>query len=236
MNKTFLGGAAAIALATGSALFAQAAPPAKPAPRAHKMMQQAELRTDVKANVAKMFARVDANHDGFITDAEMQAAGAQRQAKLAERAKERAAKFDPAAMFARLDANKDGKITQAEADAAHNARAQAKGGAPAKAHAAGGLFARLDANKDSMITRAEFDAAAAQMHARMEQAGMHSGGGFGEHMLATADLNKDGKVSTAEMQQMALQHFDKADVNHDGKLTPDERKQSRPAKRAQRKA
>ena len=61
-------------------------------------------------------------------------------------------------------------------------------------------------------------------------------GGFGEHMLATADLNKDGKVSTAEMQQMALQHFDKADVNHDGKLTPDERKQSRPAKRAQRKA
>lgn len=235
MNKTFLGGAAAIALATGTALFAQAAPPAKPAPSAHKMMQQTELRTDVQANVAKMFARVDANRDGFITNAELQAVGAQRQAKLAERAKERADKFDPAAMFARLDANKDGKITQAEADAAHNARAQAKGKVPAKPHA-NGFFARLDTNKDSMITRAEFDAAAAQMHARLEQAGMHHGGGFGEHMLAAADLNKDGKVSTAEMQQMALQHFDKADLNHDGKLTPDERKQSRPAKRAQRKA
>ena len=232
MNKTFLGGAAAIALATGSALFAQAAPPAHATP--HR--QQTELRTDVQGHVAKMFARVDANRDGFITDAEMQAIGAQRQAKVAERAKERADKFDPAAMFARLDANKDGKITQAEADAAHNARAKAKGGAPAKAHSAGRMFARLDSNKDNTITRAEFDTAAAQMHARMEQAGMHHGSGFGEHMLAAADLNKDGKVSAAEMQQMALQHFDKADLNHDGKLTPDERKQSRPAHGAQHKA
>ena len=228
MNKTFLSGAAVIALATGSALFAQAAAPAKPAP--HR--QQAELRTDVQGHVAKMFARVDANHDGFITDAEMQAAGAAREAKVAEHAKERADKFDPAAMFARLDTNKDGKITQAEADATRNARAQAKGKAPAKGHAAAGMFARLDTNKDSVITRAEFDVAAAQMHARMEQAGMHHGGGFGGRLIQAADLNKDGKVSTAEMQQMALQHFDKADLNHDGKLTPEERKQSRPAKTA----
>jgi len=234
MNKTFLGGAAAIALATGSALFAQAAPPAKPAPSAHKMMQQAELRTDVKANVAKMFARVDANHDGFITDAEMQAVGAQRQAKLAERAKERAAKFDPAAMFARLDANKDGKITQAEADAARNARAAAKG-KTAPTHAGGGLFARLDTNKDGVVTKAEFDATATQMHTRIEQAGLHRGN-RAERMFDAADLNKDGKVSAAEMQQVALQRFDQADVNHDGKLTPDERKQTRQAHRAQRKA
>src|SRR3954447_22715490 len=182
MNKTFLGGAAAIALVAGSALFAEAAPPAKPAPHAHKM-QQTELRTDVQGHVAKMFARVDANHDGFITDAEMQAAGAEREAKVAEHAKERADSCAPPAFSARLDTNKDGKITQAEADAAHNARAQAKGKAPAKGHAAAGMFARLDTNKDSVITRAEFDVAAAQMHARMEQAGMHRGGGFGGHMI-----------------------------------------------------
>jgi Ca2+-binding EF-hand superfamily protein len=48
-------------------------------------------------------------------------------------------------------------------------------------------------------------------------------------MFAAADLNKDGKVSLAEMQQTALQHFDRADANHDGKLTPDERKQARQA-------
>jgi Ca2+-binding EF-hand superfamily protein len=90
------------------------------------------------------------------------------------------------------------------------------------------MFARFDTNKDGAITQAEFAAAAAQMHAHMEQAAMHPG--FGEKMFATADANKDGKVSLAEAQQMALQHFDRADVNHDGKLTPDERKQARPHK------
>ena len=93
------------------------------------------------------------------------------------------------------------------------------------------MFARLDTNKDGIVTRGEFDTAAAQMHARMEQAGMHRGG-FAGHMFEAADINKDGRVSQAEMQQMALQHFDRADANHDGKLTPAERKQSFQAMRA----
>jgi Ca2+-binding EF-hand superfamily protein len=147
---------------------------------------------------------------------------------------QRADRFDPAKIFARLDANKDGKITQAEADAARNARAAAKG-KPAPAHAGGGLFARLDTNKDSIVTKAEFDAAAAQMHSRIEKAGMQRENMVG-HMFTAADANKDGKVSLAEMQQAAQQRFDRADVNHDGKLTPDERKQTRQAHRAQRKA
>jgi Ca2+-binding EF-hand superfamily protein len=233
MNKILLGGTAAVALVTGGALLAQAAPLAQHAPRAHKGMQGPELRTDVQGHVAKMFVRLDTNKDGFITDAEVKAVEASRNAKFAEHADQRAQRFDPSKIFARLDANKDGKITKTEADAVE--AAQAKGGAAGKPHGAGGFFARLDTNKDSIITRAEFDAAATQMHSRMEQAGMHRGG-FGEHMLGAADLNKDGKVTAAEMQQVALQHFDKADVNHDGKLTPDERKQSRPARGAARKA
>jgi hypothetical protein len=32
-------------------------------------------------------------------------------------------------------------------------------------------------------------------------------------------------VSLAEAQQLALAHFDKADLNHDGKVTPEERQQ-----------
>src|SRR4029077_9150206 len=105
--------------------LAQAATPAQPAPapHAHKMMQT-ELRTDVQAHVSKMFARLDANHDGFITQAEADALQAQHAAKVEQRSEKRAGNFDPGKMFARLDANKDGKITQIEADAAHNARMQ----------------------------------------------------------------------------------------------------------------
>jgi Ca2+-binding EF-hand superfamily protein len=227
MNKFLLCGAAAVATAVGSAAIAATAPPAKPAPRAHKAMQT-ELRTDVQGHVAKMFARLDTNKDGFITQAELDAGQAQRAAKIEKRAE----RFDPAKLFARLDTNKDGKITEAEADAVHNARVAAKGGKPGNAHT-GGLFARLDTNKDKVVTRAEFDTAAAQMHARIEQAGVHRGGA--DKLLEAADSNKDGRVSLAEVQQMALQHFDRADLNHDDKLTPDERRQSRQQMKTQHK-
>jgi hypothetical protein len=220
MSKFLLGGALA-AVVAGSAAFAQAAPaPGQPA-RARAV--QTEARTDVPAHVGKMFARLDTNHDGFITKAELDAVDAQRAQKAAQRAQ----RFDPDKIFARMDANHDGKITAAEEQAAHNARAQAKGGQPAKAQATAlsGLFARADTNKDGAVTRAEFDATGAQLKARLEQAGLHRGG-LGK-MFETDDVNKDGKVSVAEVQSVALQHFDRADLNHDGKLTPDERKQAR---------
>lgn len=228
MTKILLSGAAALAIAAGSAAFAQAAPPAHPG-RGHIM--QTELRTDVPAHVAKMFARLDTNHDGFISKAEVDAMQAQHAAK----AEQRAQKFNADKIFDRLDANKDGKVTQAEAEAAHQARVQAKGGQPAEAHAAGfhGLFARADTNKDGVITRAEFDAMGTQIRGRMEQAGMHRG--FGGKMFDMADTNKDGRVSLAEAQQLALQHFDRVDTNHDGKITPEERQQAHQQFRAQHK-
>lgn len=221
MRFSYFAGAAAI---VAGAAFAQTAQPGQRAPRAH--MMQTETRAEVPAAVAKHFAKLDLNHDGFITKAEADSLEAQRDTKMKERAEKRAQHFDPAKVFARLDSNHDGKITVAEAEAAHNARAQAKGGEPAKAHAVafGGLFARADTNKDGIITRAEFDATAAQMHARVEQAGLRHGGGG--RMFEMADINKDGKVSLAEAQQVALQHFDRADINRDGKLSADERKQA----------
>jgi len=225
MSSFLLGGVTAAILAGGVAV-AQSVPQ----PPAHRHAMQTEARADVQAHVGKLFARLDTNHDGFITEAESNAVEAQHGAK----AEQRAQRFDPNKIFARIDANHDGKITATEAEAAHNARAQAKGGQPAKAQATGfgGLFARADSNKDGAITRAEFDAMAGQMHARMEQAGIHRGG-IG-HMFESADVNKDGKVSLAEAQSVALQHFDRADMNHDGKLTPDERKQARQQLRAER--
>jgi Ca2+-binding EF-hand superfamily protein len=227
MSKFVLGGAV-VALAV-SAAIAQAAPQVAH-PAGHGRVMQTEARTDVQANIAKMFARLDTNHDGFIAKAEVDAIDAQRAAKIEQRAKS----FDPDKVFARIDANHDGKITPAEVQAARNSRAQAKG-TPAKAPATGftGLFARADANKDGAVTRAEFDAVGAQLKGRMEKAGLRSGGV--NRMFETADANKDGRVSVAEAQAVALQHFDKADLNHDGKLTPAERKQSREQLKAQRK-
>jgi hypothetical protein len=59
----------------------------------------------------------------------------------------------------------------------------------------------------------------------MEKASEHKG--FAGNMFVAADANKDSKVSLAEAQTVALQHFDRADLNHDGKLTPQERQQAR---------
>ena len=115
----------------------------------------------------------------------------------------------------------------AEAQTARSQHAQASG-KPAKAQATafGGLFARADTNKDGVITRAEFDAMGQQIKVRMEKAGM-SRGGMAEHMFDTADIDKDGRLSLAEMQQAALAHFNRLDLNHDGTISPEERQQAR---------
>lgn len=228
MKKLLLaGGAAALA----GAAFAQAAPTAPAKPVKLPRIMKNETRAEMQAGVAKMFARLDTNHDGFIGKDEVDTL----QAKRKQRIEQRAQRFDPSKIFAKLDLNHDGKITSAEAETARNQRIQAKGGQPAKAHAAGftGLFARADTNKDGMITQAEFDAMGAQIHTRMEKAAQTRGPAG--QMLDAADTNKDGKVSLAEAQQLAQSHFDRLDLNHDGTITPQERQQARKQFRSQRK-
>jgi Ca2+-binding EF-hand superfamily protein len=230
MNKFLIAGAAAAIAAAAHAQQGQPTPQA--GQHQPNFMNKTETRADVSAHVQKMFARLDTNHDGYITKAEIDAMEAQHK----EKVEQRAAAFDPNKAFDRLDTNHDGKITQAEVDAAHAQRMQAKGGkaAPLNAHAGQKLFARVDTNKDGVITRAEFDAGASQMHAHMEQAEVRRGG-MADHMFDAADANHDGKVSLAEMQTIALQHFDKADLNHDGTVTPQERQQARQQLRTQHK-
>ena len=229
MNKLLLAGASAAVLAGGAAI-AQTAPTTPVQAAKHPRAMKSETRADVQANVAKMFAKLDTNHDGSIDKDEIAAVQAKRQQRMEQRAQH----FDPSKIFARLDLNHDGKITSAEAETARSQRIQAKGGQPAKTHAAGftGLFARADTNKDGVITQAEFDAMGAQIHTRMQQAALTRGGAT--RMLDTADTNKDGKVSLAEAQQLALSHFDRMDLNHDGTITPQERQQARKQFHAQR--
>jgi Ca2+-binding EF-hand superfamily protein len=222
--KSYLIGATAIAVLAAGSAFAQVSPTPQTQSAKHAPFNKAETKADVQAHVQKLFARFDANHDGFITKDEIASA----QSQFAAKAQERAKRFDPSRIFDRFDTNHDGQITKAEADAVHAARAAARANQPNDSQrlARGdNMFARFDANKDGVVTRAEFDAAMSTRMARFANAGMHRR--FGGHLFEMADTNKDGKVSLAEAQTLALQHFDQADLNHDGKLTPDERRQGR---------
>lgn len=238
--KSFLfGGVAAAVLATAAvAQTPQAAGQAK-----------VHTRADVTARVQKQFARLDADRDGAITQAEVQAQRAQRGERRAKRTERMAGQGpgqgDPAQRFARLDTNRDGQITRAEFDARVAARAQRRAVASASRPQAGErLFARLDTNRDGAITQAEFQVrgqAGVQRAQRLAQraerranrpAGARMGGRFGGHMFAMADANKDGRLTLQEAQAGALTHFDRADVNRDGQVTREERRQLRLQMRA----
>jgi Ca2+-binding EF-hand superfamily protein len=223
MNKFLACGAAAAAIiASGAAVASVKTAPAAPAARGARATQPL-TRTQVEARIDAAFAKLDTNHDGFITKDEVSAMVAQRQQKMEQRAEH----FDSAKVFDHFDLNHDGKITTAEVDSVRDKRAKASGSPAQQAHADGfrGWFARADANKDGTITRAEFDTIAPQIKARIEHAGI-SRDSMMNRMFGMEDTNKDGRVSLAEMKQAALARFDRVDLNHDGTITPQERQKA----------
>jgi Ca2+-binding EF-hand superfamily protein len=161
-------------------------------------------------------------------------------------------------LFARLDTNRDGFITREEADVVKMAMggdtrerfagrlAKRDGPGPDR----GAAFDRLDTNKDGTISRDEFMSAKPRIEERRmivmrEGPGGEPGGpgkmrmhrmGMGLHgrLFDKADVNHDGKVSLQEATDTALRHFDMADANHDGKITPDEHMQMRQKIRIER--
>ena len=243
MRGYLIGGAvAALSIAT-AAIAAQTAPPpgvaqgtapppmAAPAPpRAPQMRvmfggDHVMTRDEVSKHVAEMFAKLDTNHDGFVTKQEVEALHAQMEAKM-QAAMARAGDVekrladsgvfvgDRGAMFDRLDTNHDGNISRQEFMAGrpnvHQERVMImnSGGAPGAPDAPG-----MNGHMGMGM----------HMH---HMGGMGMGmGGFGMRLFDMADANHDGRVSLAEAQSAALAHFDKADLNHDGKITPDERMQ-----------
>jgi Ca2+-binding EF-hand superfamily protein len=207
--KTLLLGAVALAAAIPATAQAQPAPqaPVMIAPSAPPMAPRAQrphTRNEVVAKVRDHFAKVDTNRDGFVTTAEMDARRGQN--KLARqagqggnrRAMRDGARGNPGAAFDRLDANRDGMISRDEFGKAREMRSQRKL-AMKGAGAPGARGGRM-----------------MKMH-RM-------GGMMGGRMLRMADLDRDGRVSLQEATTKALQHFDQADANRDGQITPDERR------------
>ena len=175
-----------------------AAPPMAPM-NGGAMHNHVMTRAEVQGHVAKMFARVDANHDGVITKAETDAA----HQTMAGRAQDH-----------------HGQNAMGKMGAMGNMGAM--GGMHRDPAAA---FDRIDANRDGMISRAEF----VQAHAMREQkmGEMKGMSGMAGRIFEKADANHDGRVTQAEAQAEAFAHFDMMDANHDGRVTPDERKTAR---------
>lgn len=159
-------------------------------------------------NVKRRFEAIDSNRDGFITEAESDAAAKRVHDALEKRLSDRGD-----AAFARLDQNKDGSISRAEFEASVGAGAKTPPTAAQKA-AAWGRAARIDNDKNGMISRAEFNAAQGQIADRR--------GAAVDRMFEGADANNDGKVSLAEATAAATASFDRADTNRDGKLSREE--------------
>lgn len=144
-----------------------------------------QTRAEVEAKVKERFAKADANRDGAITQAEIDAGREKMRTEM------RARHFDT------LDANKDGSITRAEFDASHEARKAKRAergegkGPGAMGHrgghhgkrmmrgAGGGMFTAQDANKDGKVTLAE---ATTKALARFD----------------AVDANKDGSITAEE--------------------------------------
>lgn len=243
MNKLLIGSAMAALLGAMAPAFAQTAPPAgvapgtstnaivRPAPpqqhmRMRMMSNKVMTRAEVATHVQAMFARLDTNHDGFITRDEVQAVRQKMMAMHAGMERNTAGQGmngsgpDRGAMFDQLDTNHDGSISRQEYMAGRPQIRERRmivmrDGKGADAMGAQGMGAQ--------------GMGQGQMHGMgghgMGQHGMGMGGSGGR-MFDMADTNHDGRISLAEAQAAALAQFDRADLNHDGQLTPDERKQA----------
>jgi Ca2+-binding EF-hand superfamily protein len=178
-----------LVLATAAALTAGAAL-AQPAGGPRGMFARADANNDgfisrdeARAQRALAFDRMDANKDGFVVTAELpRRPGGDRRG---------GGRGD---IFARFDANNDGRVSRDEF-ASGNQQA----------------FDRLDANKDGVVTGDEVQTLAARARGEAQQ-----------RILAALDANRDGRVARDEYINADRERFDRMDANKDGRISREE--------------
>lgn len=199
-----LAAAAAVPVLAQTAAPVAPVAPVAPLVRVAPMADKVVTRAEVDAKVREHFAKLDANRDGFVTIAEIDAGKAAMQDRWQKAGIGHAMtvkRGDPNAAFDRIDADKNGTISRDEF---------AKG---------------REVRIEKRIVRNEEDAGRPGVkRMRMQRMG---GGMMGGQMLKMADANNDGRVSLAEATAGAMQHFDKVDANRDGRITRDERRDRR---------
>ena len=136
-------------------------------------------------------------------------------------------------MFARVDANRDGAISEDETAALRGQAQAVRRARVADPARQARTFERLDRNNDNMISREEWAEAQAQRAQRQTARGGERGqrvamrGRMGGVMLRMADADRDRRVTLQEAEAAALRRFDRVDLNRDGRITPAERQQLR---------
>ena len=174
-------------------------------------------RVEAKAAAEAAFAKLDVNHDGKLDAGD-------RAARMGE-------------MFDKIDANKDGTISRDEFVAAHEKMGMGKGpmGMGMGGEGPGGhAWRQGHEHHDDSDDRDDHEG----HHGHRMGHGDRMGEGRAKMgmlmaILHEADPNHTGSVSRDAFVGGALKLFDKADTNHDGKVTPQERHAARSAMREQ---
>ncbi len=223
--KKFLFAATALSLVLGAA-SAQAAPGSRggwggnPDANQDGTLTRAEMTSAAETRFAKM----DVNKDGKIDAAD-------REARKAER-------------FSKLDRDGNGEVSQAEMDAMKAERMAMRESRKAE------RFAMMDTDKSGGLSADEMakgregrgkwrgergergEHAEGGHHGKRDHHGGMRRGGKGRGMMGKAiDTDANGSISKAEFLAVATKRFDAQDSNKDGKVTPEERKAFRDARR-----
>jgi Ca2+-binding EF-hand superfamily protein len=210
-------------------------------------MAEPMTRASVQAMVEAKFARIDSNHDGFVTREEAEANAGSGRGGMRDRMEQRRGDMQGpggggqgdmqgrgedrrAGRFDRLDANHDGSISRAEFDAASAARAghRGEGRGPRGGEAMNDGPSPEGGMPGGDMRDGRGMREGGMREGGMRERGMHlggmAGGGFGANMFERLDADHDGRVSLAVATSRALAMFDRADANRDGTVTPEERR------------